>query len=218
MRFCIFSDVHGNLPALEALFEQTTPHVDGYICLGDVVNYGPWNDECLERILSLPNVSLIEGNHERLFLGHQDDIPGQPSPLVQEFLETSSQWFTRRDLLKDLPKDRSFCDYHFTHTLGSMRIYPNTHVELPGNFFVGHSHHQFRLDRANGTIVNCGSVGQSRQNGSIIAYAIWDHQTRDIMLHQMPYPVERFLRELRIRHYSVRCINYYQQLIKRGTL
>src|SRR6266568_7168235 len=64
----VFGDVHANLPALETFLGQVEGHVDAYLCLGDVVNYGPWNDECLERITALPEVTLLEGNHERLFL------------------------------------------------------------------------------------------------------------------------------------------------------
>ena len=69
MRYAVFSDVHANLPALERFVDQTRAEVDAYICLGDVVNYGPWNDECLDLVISLPGIVYIEGNHERLFCG-----------------------------------------------------------------------------------------------------------------------------------------------------
>src|ERR1039458_6931233 len=69
MIVALFSDVHGNLPALELFLSKMEGVADRFICLGDVVDYGPWNDECLERIAQLPNVSMPEGNHERLFLG-----------------------------------------------------------------------------------------------------------------------------------------------------
>jgi predicted phosphodiesterase len=73
----ILSDVHGNLPALEKFLKSTKYIADTYICLGDVVNYGPWNDECLEFVHSLPGVVLLEGNHERLFLGVDEMIIGR---------------------------------------------------------------------------------------------------------------------------------------------
>ena len=72
MRLAIFSDVHGNLPALELFVADTERVVDGYVCLGDVVNYGPWSDECVELVCSLPNIIYLEGNHERMFLGEED--------------------------------------------------------------------------------------------------------------------------------------------------
>ena len=66
-----------------------------YVCLGDVVNYGPWNDECLEAISSLPNIVLLEGNHERLFRG--DDPIDNELALVRQFYADSRSSFTRTD-------------------------------------------------------------------------------------------------------------------------
>ena len=43
MRYLVFSDVHGNLPALEKVLNKENK-VQGYINLGDVVNYGPWGN------------------------------------------------------------------------------------------------------------------------------------------------------------------------------
>jgi len=40
MQLLILSDVHGNWPALQAVV-AAEPRVDGVICLGDLVNYGP---------------------------------------------------------------------------------------------------------------------------------------------------------------------------------
>src|SRR5512136_1600072 len=83
MLVAILSDIHANLPALEKFVASTQGVAEAYICLGDVINYGPWNDECLELLYSLPNVVVLEGNHERLFLG-ADQIADE-LPLVQAF-------------------------------------------------------------------------------------------------------------------------------------
>src|SRR5258708_20926134 len=63
----IFSDVHGNLPAFELMLEKEKG-VDLYISLGDVVNYGPWSNECVELLESLKPVVKLLGNHDRYFL------------------------------------------------------------------------------------------------------------------------------------------------------
>ena len=216
MRLCIFSDVHGNLPALETLLAATRDRVDGYVCLGDIVNYGPWNDECLEQVFALPNVYVIQGNHERLFLESKSNSAAAELPLVQKFLATSYQWFSRDDLVRDMPNEIAMGNYVLVHTLNNARIYPDTRICLRGNFFIGHTHHQFRIDRPEGVIVNCGSIGQNRQNGGSIAFAIWDCGSNAIALHQAAYPVQRFLRELRVRKYPYRCIQYYHELIARA--
>ena len=85
MRVGVISDIHGNLPALEVVADRIR-HMDQVICLGDVVNYGPWSNECLELLQTLPGMILLEGNHERLFLGKEP--LGHESPLVQQFYLT----------------------------------------------------------------------------------------------------------------------------------
>lgn len=73
MRYGVFSDVHSNLEALEAVlgyFEELG--VDGYICCGDLVGYGPQPDACLERIRALKNLSIICGNHDLAVIGRID--------------------------------------------------------------------------------------------------------------------------------------------------
>src|SRR4026208_440337 len=64
MRIAIFSDVHGNLPALEAVLGdiQAQPF-DATYCLGDLVGYGPFPNEVIERI-SRDRIPTIMGNYD----------------------------------------------------------------------------------------------------------------------------------------------------------
>ncbi|RZK11558.1 MAG: metallophosphatase family protein, partial [Hymenobacter sp.] len=51
MTIAFFSDVHGNLPALEAVLadmEQRRP--DMIFCLGDLVGYAPWPNEVVNEV------------------------------------------------------------------------------------------------------------------------------------------------------------------------
>lgn len=63
------SDIHGNLPALEAVFADIAAlgNVDKVICLGDVVGYGPKPVECLEMVAERCKLILM-GNHEHAVL------------------------------------------------------------------------------------------------------------------------------------------------------
>lgn len=48
MKVGLVSDIHGNLPALEAVLEDM-PAVDDIVCAGDIVGYNPWPaDQYLE--------------------------------------------------------------------------------------------------------------------------------------------------------------------------
>jgi len=49
VKVLVISDVHGNLPALERVLDNNND-VDLVISLGDVVNYGPWSNECVQLL------------------------------------------------------------------------------------------------------------------------------------------------------------------------
>jgi len=208
MKYAIFSDVHANLPALETFLEAVRGRADAYLCLGDVVDYGPWNDECLDRILALPGIVFLEGNHERLFSG--TDPIGDKAPLARLFFETSRKFFTREAALRDLPNFVKIGDFGAQHTIADLRLYPDTPLEVSGKHFVGHSHYQFRRDfPGGGVLVNCGSVGQNRRRIDLVSYAIYDTATGDVRLEERPYPLDQFLDELRARDYPRDCIQYF---------
>jgi predicted phosphodiesterase len=73
MRYAVLSDIHGNLPALEAVLAdiQTQGGVDRYWCLGDVVGYGPDANECIEMLKGLDH-RCIAGNHDWGSIGRID--------------------------------------------------------------------------------------------------------------------------------------------------
>lgn len=67
-RFALFSDVHGNLEALEAVLGDIARHdVDHVVCLGDVVGYGPDPSACVEMVYDACDAVVI-GNHEHAVL------------------------------------------------------------------------------------------------------------------------------------------------------
>lgn len=72
MRIGIFSDVHGNLDALEAVLEAYAKlEIDRYICLGDVVGYGAQPDECCSRVREVAELCIL-GNHDAAVAGRMD--------------------------------------------------------------------------------------------------------------------------------------------------
>ena len=75
MRVAIFSDIHGNLPALEAvLADVARRRPDAMYCLGDLVGYGPFPNEVIERIRS-EQIPTITGNYDD-GVGHDRDECG----------------------------------------------------------------------------------------------------------------------------------------------
>jgi putative phosphoesterase len=64
MRIALFSDIHANLPALEAFFksiEQQQP--DAVYCLGDLVGYNIWPNEVIDEIRKR-GIPTIAGNYD----------------------------------------------------------------------------------------------------------------------------------------------------------
>jgi predicted phosphodiesterase len=65
MRLAIIADIHGNLPALEAVLAQIEAlHVDRTLVLGDIVVGSPDSLACWQRVKALA-CPVLRGNHER---------------------------------------------------------------------------------------------------------------------------------------------------------
>ena len=71
VRLAFISDIHGNLPALEAaLADIARRDVNATYHLGDLVGYGPWPNEVIERIRA-DGIAGIAGNYDTtVALGH----------------------------------------------------------------------------------------------------------------------------------------------------
>jgi putative phosphoesterase len=66
VRVAALYDIHGNLPALEAvLAEVARENVDAVVCGGDVVA-GPFPVAVFDRLASLPDVRFVRGNADRI--------------------------------------------------------------------------------------------------------------------------------------------------------
>jgi predicted phosphodiesterase len=65
MRYALISDVHANLPALEAVLADIASRSDIAVTyhLGDLVGYAPWPNETVERILAA-RIAGIAGNYD----------------------------------------------------------------------------------------------------------------------------------------------------------
>lgn len=68
----IFSDVHGNLPALQTVLEDIDKRkADQVYCLGDLVDFAPWTNEVIETIRDLQIPCLLGNHDERIAFNHE---------------------------------------------------------------------------------------------------------------------------------------------------
>src|SRR5512146_794765 len=149
MRILVCSDIHANMPALEAVLKAAAPF-DAVWCLGDLVGYGPYVNEVIEKVRSLPDLKCILGNHDAAVVDHIE-----LSSFNRE-ARTSILWTQgeikreNREFLQSLPEKLVIGDATLAHgsprspiweyLLDSIAVYENfAHFETP-ICFVGHTH------------------------------------------------------------------------------
>ncbi|MDT9718613.1 metallophosphoesterase family protein [Paenibacillus sp. ClWae2A] len=81
MKIAIITDIHGNYPALSAVFSDIVfrGDIEHTYCLGDMIGIGPNSNEVLEEIMNRKDVSAVSGNHEEAvlkLLQGKDTLPG----------------------------------------------------------------------------------------------------------------------------------------------
>jgi len=206
LKLAIFSDVHGNLPALEAMVVDAG-EVDGYICLGDLVNYGPWSDECVELAVGLRNCVYLNGNHEEAFA--TGEYPGS-NPVVQAFFDRCYARFTRFDEISGLPTSFQLGGFEFRHTIQERYVYPDSEINLDANYVIGHSHHQFVIADSGHLLVNPGSVGQNRKYINIVNYATLETESMTFEGRALVHDIDLLIGEMRRLNYPETCLAYYE--------
>ncbi len=105
MKYAIFSDIHGNLEALEVVLQLCRDEgVEQYICLGDVVGYNANPKECLDIVRELPNLTIVKGNHDEYASNGDNEMEGFNPHAKAAVLWTRAQ-LTDDDLrwLSELP-------------------------------------------------------------------------------------------------------------------
>ena len=70
MRYLIVSDIHANIHAFDAVLGRASDF-DKIWCLGDVVGYGPYPNECIQKLQEFPHV-CVAGNHDWAALDRLD--------------------------------------------------------------------------------------------------------------------------------------------------
>jgi putative phosphoesterase len=177
MRIGLISDLHGNLPALEAVLRQLEQEsIDRYVCLGDIA-VGPWASETVRRLRELDPEVLV-GNWDAWML---DGVPPcDDTAPCRMLLEMGSFWADQLDD-EDLAylrraKPRLEVEIDATRVLffhGSPRSYnepilaatPTEELDhmlakhTASVVVVGHTHVQMVRRLPFAMIVNPGSVG-----------------------------------------------------------
>ena len=177
MRVVAISDIHGNLPALEAVLTEVGREApDLVVCCGDVAS-GPMPAETIELLMTLRNIRFVRGNADDGLVEEFDGEP--PAPLRGPYAGWCAKQIDRRqrDFLASFEDTVTvdevegvglvlFCHATprnntdiFTAETGADRV-----LELFGDVdadlvVCGHTHMQFDRKAGPFRVVNPGSVG-----------------------------------------------------------
>ena len=188
LRVAALYDVHGNLPALEAVLAAVErEHVDAVLFGGDLI-WGAWPRECLELALSLGGrARFIRGNTDRSALTTIDDESGiwtreRLSPEQRELVLAWPETLVLDDVL--------YC--HATPRSDTEIVLPTSPEERWAEVLdgvdrpvvvCGHTHLQYDEVHAGRRVVNPGSVGNPTER----ATAWWALLGPDVQLRTSDY-------------------------------
>lgn len=214
MRIAAIYDVHGNLPALEAVLdEMSDAGVDRIVVGGDVVP-GPMPRECVSALLSLPvPTRFIRGNGENDILALAGgEMPARvpeayhgvmrwvAGELPPDHLERMAEWpSTHRARVPDLgtvlfchatPRDDNEI---FTKRTPERRLAPALAGADAGVVVCGHTHMPFDRTVGDIRVVNAGSVGMPFGEPG----ASWLLLGPDVDLRHTPYDLAAADRRIR---------------------
>lgn len=219
MRYLIISDVHANLAALEAVLADA-PDFDEIWCLGDLVGYGPYPNECIERVREFPHFSLA-GNHDWAALGKLDLADFNIIARVANQWTQTQLTPTSRDYLSELPTHKELEGFYLAHAsprepvweyiLDTRTAFANFQHFTASFCLVGHTHVPvvFELNEErertetlipplleplelgpHRMIINPGSVGQPRDGDPRASYALLETEEMIWEFRRVAYPVE----------------------------
>ena len=202
MRVAALNDIHGNLPALEAvLAEVEREEVDLIVCGGDMVS-GPLPRETLDVLLGLgERARFVLGNADRWFLDVYDGRT-EPEPVDAWLVEQVGE--SERGFFAGLPShvvvdvdglgDVFFChgsprseDEIITAITSRDRLQPMLEGVKERVVVCGHTHVQFDRVVAGKRLVNPGSVGMPYED---TPGARWALLAEDIELRRTEYDRE----------------------------
>jgi putative phosphoesterase len=222
MPAAVITDIHGNLPALEAALARIDElGIERIYCGGDLVGYGPHPNEVC-ALIGERQIPTIYGNYDYAIARDLDDCGcayitqhdrdlGQQS--VAWTLEHTDQ--ASKDFMRELP-----FDLHFE--LGDQRIHlvhgsprkvneylfedkpPRLYERLAGaeradTLVFGHTHKPWINEYGGVLFVNCGSVGKPKDGDPRGAFAVLDLDEDggiSVRIERVEYDAERVAREV----------------------
>jgi putative phosphoesterase len=220
-RVAVITDIHGNLPALEASLERIEElGIEEIYCGGDLVGYGPHPNEVC-ALIQERGIPTIYGNYDYAIARDIDDCGcAYVTPKDRELGQRSVEWTLEhtdqasKDFMRGLPFDIHFSldgqNIHLVH--GSPRkVNEYLFEDKPASLYerlaaaeedpvliFGHTHKPWMREYGGVLFVNCGSVGKPKDGDQRAAFAILTAPGDRIeaSIERVPYDAEAVAREV----------------------
>lgn len=220
MRFAVVADVHGNVEALAAVLADIRCRgISQVLCAGDLVGYGPFPNEVIERIRREGIPAVIGNYDDAVARGRPMCGCAFPDARARELGERSLVWTkahtkeVNKAFLRGLPRELRFRagPHEVLVVHGSPRfldeyLYEDAPPDLLQEIFaahpvdilvVGHTHKPYHRVFGGRHIINAGSAGKPKDGDPRAVYAVVDtaDQVR-VTFPRVPYDVARAARAI----------------------
>jgi putative phosphoesterase len=218
----VITDIHGNLPALEASLDAIDAiDVDAVYCGGDLVGYGPHPNEVC-RLIQERGIPTIYGNYDYAIARDLDDCGcAYVTHHDRELGKQSIAWTLAhtdqrsKDFMRDLPFDLRFRlgDQRVRLVHGSPRkVNEYLFEDKPARLYerlagsaecdvlvFGHTHKPWIHEYGGVLFVNCGSVGKPKDGDPRCAFAVLERDEQggvQVSIQRVPYDAEAVAQEV----------------------
>jgi putative phosphoesterase len=217
----VITDIHGNLPALEAALARIDElGIARVYCGGDLVGYGPHPNEVC-ALIEDREIPTIYGNYDYAIARDLEDCGcAYPTQHERELGQKSVDWTLAhtnqraKDFMRELPFDLRLevgsTAVHLVH--GSPRkVNEYLFEEKPASLYerlaaaeeadvlvFGHTHKPWVHDYGGVRFVNCGSVGKPKDGDPRGAFAILEPAGDELRVttERVPYDAAAVAREV----------------------
>ncbi len=222
MRFAVIGDIHGNIYALEAVYEDIkNKNIDFVISTGDLVGYMMYPNEVIE-FLKKNKIASIQGNHDK-FIAKGNKIQDISVFSQDEVQKNASEIYTNyvlkdenREFLRNLPEEIRIRKNNFNVLIvhGSPRkideyLYENGEnlLEITKNFsenviISGHTHIPYVKKVEDKYFINAGSVGKPKHGNPKSTYVIVDlDEEIKVTIEEASYNYEKMVSDIEKNEY-----------------
>jgi putative phosphoesterase len=216
-RAVVFGDIHANIAALEAVFEDMDERdlTGERYCLGDLVGYGTFPNEVVEFVRSR-SIPTIKGNYDQGVGNDSDDCGCAYDTEVEQRRGDQSIAWTNEEITEENRTYLDELDAQIEFDLGDLRVVlvhgsprrinEYLYEDRPDSSFerlldsvdadvlvCGHTHLPYHRELPSGRhVVNAGSVGKPKDDDPRACYAelAASGEDLDVQFHRVEYDVE----------------------------